>query len=143
MALVALIAFVERYRSRCHCILRSKSRQEELDFLIELAALSEMGWCVVWGDMSHDTVNDVAMKQNVLKGFGEVISFVNCCVDAFEDQKVAFHPFTKYVVTDVHVPRPASGLLGVGHSGTCIIVFVKCASGLLRNIEVPEDAADV
>ncbi len=141
-ALVALIAFVERYGSRCHRILCSKSRQEELDFLIELAALSEMGWCVVWGDMSHDTVN-VAMKQNVLKGFGEVISFVNCRVDAFEDQKVTFHPLTKYVVTDVHVPRPASGLLGVGHSGTCIIVFVKSASGLLRNIEVPEDAVDI
>jgi hypothetical protein len=34
-------------------------------------------------------------------------------------------------------------VLSVGHSGTCIIVFVKCASGLLSNIEVPEDAADV
>jgi hypothetical protein len=58
--------------------------------------------------MSHDTIN-VAMKQNALKGFSEVISFFNCRVDAFEDQEVAFYLFTKYVVTDVHVPRPASG----------------------------------
>jgi hypothetical protein len=92
--------------------------------------------------MSHDTVN-VAMKQNALKGFGEVISFVNCRVNAFEDQEVAFHPFTKYVVADVHVPHPAGGLLSVGHSSTCIVVFVECASGLLRNIKVPEDAADL
>jgi hypothetical protein len=73
--------------------------------------------------MSHNPIN-VTMEENALKWFGEVVRFINSRVDAFEDQEVAFDPFTKYVVSYVHVPRPASRFLSVGHSGTCIIVFI-------------------
>ena len=67
---------------------------------------------------------NVTMEENTLKRFGEVVGFINGCVDSFKDQEVTFDPFTKYVVSNVHVPRPASGLLSVGHSGTCIVVFI-------------------
>ena len=91
--------------------------------LIELAALSEVGGCVFRGNMTQYPIN-VTMEENALEWFGEVVCFVNRRVDAFEDQEVALDPFTKYVVSYIHVPRPASRLLSVGHSGTCIVVFI-------------------
>ena len=62
--------------------------------MIELAALCEVGRRVFWGNMAHNPIN-VTMEENALKWFGEVVCFINSRVDAFEDQEVAFDPFTK------------------------------------------------
>ena len=43
---------------------------------------------------------------------------------AFEFDEVAFNPLAEYRVHAVHVTGAWSWFLGVGHSRTCMIVFV-------------------
>ncbi len=73
-----------------------------------------------------------------------MIGHVDRCVDSFEDHEVSLDPVAKKEEFDVNnVLRTCGWFLSVAHCGTTVIVLVKESGGFLRNVEVPENAANV
>jgi hypothetical protein len=92
--------------------------------------------------VAHDVV-DMPVEEDPRQWFCEVICFINCSIDAFQDNEVPLNPLTEDVVPNVHVAGATSWFLRVSHSRTSIIVFVEPAGCLLGNVEVPKDAVHV
>ncbi len=97
---------------------------------------------IFWWDVAHDVV-DVPVEEDAREEFCEVVRFVNCGIDAFQDNEVLLNPFTEEVVSNVHVAGATSWFLRVSHSSTGIIVFVEPTGSFLENVEVPKNAAHV
>ncbi len=63
-----------------------------------------------------------------------MICFVNGGIDLLQGDEILLNPFTKDVITDVHMAGGTSWLLCVCHSCTCVVVLVEPTGSFLWNV---------
>jgi hypothetical protein len=72
-----------------------------------------------------------------------VVSHVDAGIDPIKKHEIAFDPVAKGEELNVDVTSACGGFLCVTHCGAPIVVFEEEGCSLLRNVEVPKDAANV
>ena len=81
------------------------------------------------------------MKKGSRQDFGEVVRNVNRCVDAVQEDEVAFDPVAESEVFDIYVTCPWCWFLCVSHCGAAVVIFIRYCGSFLRYIEVPKNAS--
>jgi hypothetical protein len=71
-----------------------------------------------------------------------VVGYVDQCVDLFETDEIAFHPFAKCKIFNIDMTSRGCGLFSIPHCSAPVVIFIGNCCHFLRNIEVPENAAD-
>jgi hypothetical protein len=84
----------------------------------------------------------VPVKEDARECFCKVVGNVNGGVNAFQADKVAFHPVTESEVFDINMASAGCGLLSISHSRTAVVILIDDGRGLLRDVQVPEDTAN-
>ena len=86
-------------------------------------------------------VISVPMKKCSRQDFGEVVRNVNQCVDAVQEDEVAFDPVAESEVFDIYVTCPWCWFLCVAHCGAAVVILIRDCGSFLRYIEVPKNAS--
>ncbi len=71
-----------------------------------------------------------------------MVRYVDQCVNLFETDEIVFHPFAKCKIFNIDVTSAGCGFLRVPHCSAAVAIFIGNCCHFLRNIEVPEDAAN-
>ncbi len=71
-----------------------------------------------------------------------MVRYVDRCINSFETDEIAFHPFAKCKIFNIYVTSEGCGFLSIPHCGAAVVIFIGNCCHFLRNIEVSEDAAD-